>query len=39
VLQVLVPKAEELHAKRIQVRALGGGQAAPTAREDNGTRG
>lgn len=30
VLQILVPKAEEVHAKRIQVR-VGGEQAAPTA--------
>jgi HSP20 family protein len=39
VLQILVPKAEEVHAKRIQVRALGGRQAAPTAGEDKETRG
>ena len=35
VLQIMVPKAEEVHAKRIQVR-VGSGPA--TAGEDGGTR-
>jgi HSP20 family protein len=38
VLQILVPKAEEVHAKRIQVR-VGGGAAAPTASDVSETRG
>jgi HSP20 family protein len=38
VLQVLVPKAEEVHAKRIQVR-LGGGHAVTPAGDKNETLG
>jgi HSP20 family protein len=37
VLQVLVPKAEEVHAKRIRVRS-GGELTAPTAGQENETR-
>jgi len=37
VLQVLVPKAEEVHAKRIRVR-LGGELTAPTVGQENQTR-
>jgi HSP20 family protein len=37
VLQILVPKAEEVQAKRIQVR-VGGGHAAPTAGDESDTR-
>jgi HSP20 family protein len=37
VLQIMVPKAEEVHAKRIQVR-VGGGNAPPTADEEGETR-
>ncbi len=37
VLQIMVPKAEEVHAKRIQVRP-GGGPAAVTAGEESETR-
>ena len=38
VLRILMPKAEEAHAKRIQVR-VGDGPAAPTAGDDSDTRG
>jgi HSP20 family protein len=37
VLRIMVPKAEEVRAKRIQVR-VGGGQALPTAGEQGETR-
>jgi len=36
VLQIMVPKAEEVHAKRIQVR-VGGGHALPAATEEGET--
>jgi len=38
VLRILVPKAEEVHARRIQVR-VGGAHAAPTAGDEGETRG
>jgi HSP20 family protein len=38
VLRILVPKAEEVHAKRIQVR-VGGGPVAPAAGDESETRG
>ena len=38
VLQIMVPKAEEVHAKRIQVR-VGGGHALPAAGDEGETRG
>jgi HSP20 family protein len=38
VLKIMVPKAEEVHAKRIQVH-VGGGRALPAAGDDGETRG
>ncbi len=38
VLQIVVPKAEEVHAKRIQVR-VGGGHALPAVGDEGETRG